>query len=76
MVRLTPLVNKRADHEERKVWMDCPNCQTPNRDDDRFCISCGYALPQPLAPAYMSTAPQGGYPLQDSYLQVPGPALF
>lgn len=27
--------------------MNCPNCQTPNRDGGKFCISCGYALPQP-----------------------------
>lgn len=27
--------------------MNCPNCQTPNRDGGKFCISCGYSLPQP-----------------------------
>lgn len=57
--------------------MNCPNCQTPNRDDGKFCISCGYALPQPPAPAfqqpapaYMPTAPQAGYPAQGSYAPV------
>lgn len=57
--------------------MNCPNCQTPNRDDGRFCISCGSALPQPPAPAfqqpapaYMPTAPQAGYPAQGSYAPV------
>lgn len=52
--------------------MNCPNCQTPNRDDGRFCISCGYALPpapayQQPAPAYTPTSPQAGYPAQESH---------
>ncbi|NCF67779.1 MAG: zinc-ribbon domain-containing protein [Chloroflexi bacterium] len=24
--------------------MICPNCQTQNRDDARFCTNCGHAL--------------------------------
>jgi hypothetical protein len=26
--------------------MNCPNCNTPNCDDGRFCIRCVYTLPQ------------------------------
>jgi hypothetical protein len=58
--------------------MNCPNCQTPNRDGGKFCIRCGYELPQvqpapaaPVwqdpAPAYMPVAPQAGYPVQTSF---------
>lgn len=64
--------------------MNCPNCNTPNRDDGKFCISCGSTLPPPAsppapvyqqpAPVYAPSAPQAGYPPQDSYAPAYAPA--
>jgi class 3 adenylate cyclase/tetratricopeptide (TPR) repeat protein len=32
------------DHAQNEEKMNCPNCQTPNPDDARFCMNCGTNL--------------------------------
>jgi hypothetical protein len=53
--------------------MRCPKCQTKVEPADRFCLSCGAALPRPEAarpvpvdrPASALTCPQCGSPLRE-----------
>jgi hypothetical protein len=39
-----------AHHVKKEKPMLCPNCNTPSPGGGKFCINCGYQLPQAPTP--------------------------